>query len=75
MSQEKHHLHFGTKTLYVFTIELILFEPMSMKDNFDIYVRCNLLDKVELLLEQREVAFLSPSKICENLNFTTEIAG
>ena len=30
--------------------------------------------KVEIYLEQREVAFLSPSKICENLNFSTEKA-
>ena len=29
--------------------------------------------KVEIVLEQRKVAFLSSSKICENLNFTTEI--
>ena len=29
--------------------------------------------KVEIILEQRYVAFLSPSKICENLNFSTEI--
>ena len=29
--------------------------------------------KVEIFLEQREVAFLFPSKICENLNFFTEI--
>ena len=29
--------------------------------------------KVEIFLEQREVAFLSPSKICENLNFIREI--
>ena len=29
--------------------------------------------KVEIFLEQREVAFLSPSKICENLNLSTEI--
>jgi hypothetical protein len=28
--------------------------------------------KVEIFLEQREVAFLSPSKICENLNFSTD---
>ena len=27
--------------------------------------------KVEIFLEQREVAFLSPSKISENLNFST----
>ena len=26
-------------------------------------------DKVEIFLEQKEVVFLSPSKICENLNF------
>ena len=31
------------------------------------------LCKVEKILEQREVAFLSPSKICENLNFSTGI--
>ena len=29
--------------------------------------------RVEIFLEQREVAFLSPSKICENLNFSTYI--
>ena len=29
--------------------------------------------KVEIFLEQREVAFLSPSKICENFNFSREI--
>ena len=28
--------------------------------------------KVEIFLEQREVAFLSPIKICENLNFSNE---
>ena len=27
--------------------------------------------QVEIILEQREVAFLSPSKICGNLNFST----
>ena len=31
----------------------------------------DIFDKVEIFLEQREVAFLSPSKICENLNFST----
>ena len=30
-------------------------------------------NKVEIILEQREVGFLSPSKICENLNFSREI--
>ena len=29
--------------------------------------------KVELFIEQREAAFLSPSKICEKWNFSTEI--
>ena len=29
--------------------------------------------KVEIFLKQREVAFLSPSKICKNLNFSREI--
>jgi hypothetical protein len=32
-----------------------------------------LIGKVEIFLEQREVVFLSPSKICENLNFSREI--
>ena len=35
-----------------------------------LYSSC-VLSKVEIFLEQREVAFLSPSKICENLNFST----
>ena len=30
-------------------------------------------NKVEIFLEQREFAFLFPSKICENLNFSREI--
>ena len=29
--------------------------------------------KVEIFLEQREVAFLSPDKICENFDFSTKI--
>lgn len=29
--------------------------------------------KVEIFLEQREVSILSPSKICENLNFSRKI--
>ena len=33
----------------------------------------NFGSKVEIFLEQSEVAFLSTSKICENLNFSTEI--
>ena len=32
-----------------------------------------ILNKVEIILEPREVGFLSPSKICENLNFSREI--
>ena len=32
-----------------------------------------LLSKVEIFLEPREVAFLSPSKICQNSNFSNEI--
>ena len=33
----------------------------------------SLLVKVEIFLEKREVAFISPIKICENLNSRTEI--
>ena len=29
--------------------------------------------KVEIILEQREVSFLSPSKICKHLNFSRDI--
>ena len=32
-----------------------------------------MLVKVEICLEQREVEFLPPTNICENLNFSTEI--
>ena len=37
------------------------------------YLHTTYIRKVEIILEQREVAFLSPSKICENLNFSREI--
>ena len=33
----------------------------------------DIINKVEIFLAPREVAFLSPSKIWENLNFSTEI--
>ena len=36
-------------------------------------VKIHLYVKVEIFLEHREVAFLSPSKICKNLNFSTKI--
>ena len=54
----------------------------SELSNYKKYYTCILLShhiidvlmfKVEIFLEQREVAFLSPSKICENFNFSTEI--
>ena len=32
-----------------------------------------IVHKVEIFLEKREVAFLSTRKICDNLNFSTEI--
>ena len=35
---------------------------------------CFLTFKIEIFLEQREVPFLSLSKICENLNFSREIS-
>ena len=47
-----------------------------MKGNQTLSFTGNLLKctgKVEIFLEQREVASLSSSKICENLNFSTEI--
>ena len=33
----------------------------------------SIFDKVEIFLEQRQVAFLSPNKVCENFNFSREI--
>ena len=33
--------------------------------------RLGRINKIEIFLDQREVAFLSPSKICENSNFST----
>jgi hypothetical protein len=49
----------------------------SVKDNLQIWIKLKLTLfalwalKVEIFLEQREVVFLSPSKICENLIFST----
>ena len=37
------------------------------------YLTVSNAGKVEIVLEQSEVAFLSPSKICENLTFSREI--
>ena len=36
-----------------------------------LYIKKILCGKVKIILEQRKVAFLSPSKICKNLNFST----
>jgi hypothetical protein len=38
-----------------------------------VYLTILISVKVEIFLEEREVTFLSPNKICENLNFSTEI--
>jgi hypothetical protein len=46
-------------------------EASSSAISFDVQEKDNLSDKVEIVLEKREVAFLSPSKISENLNFST----
>ena len=43
---------------------VVIWVPLSLLD---------ILHKVVIFLEQREVGFLSPSKICENLNFSREI--
>ena len=48
----------------------IFFSPLSWHR---LVCKLFLEPKVKIFLEQREVAFLSPSKICENLNFSTEI--
>ena len=49
---------------------LIFFARFPFGNHFDSVAKWI---KVEMFLEQREVAFLSPSKICEDLNFSTEI--
>ena len=38
---------------------------------FGLYMEFTKNHKVEIFLEQREAGFLSPRKICENLNFST----
>ena len=43
---------------------VVIWVPLSLLD---------ILHKVVIFLEQREVGFLSPNKICENLNFSIEI--
>ena len=46
----------------------------SISDKLDLSkTRHNHVVKEEIILEQRQVAFLSPSKICKNLNFRREI--
>ena len=44
---------------------------LTINESFIVGKAMAIIDKVEIFLEQREVAFLSPSKICENLNFST----
>ena len=56
----------------------ILDNNMILIDSIDIdsmskKLRNHILTKVKIFLEQREVAILSPSKICKNLNSSTEI--
>ena len=46
---------------------------VGFRSVFVMVIKCGLLCKVEIILEQREVAFLSPNKLRENLNFSTEI--
>ena len=54
-------------------------KEMEINDASEIYnitvrqIQCSNTDKVKIFLEKRDVAFLSPSKICENLNFSREI--
>ena len=45
-----------------------------IKSNYELWANFSIFNdvKVKIFLEQREVAFLSPSKICENLNFSRE---
>ena len=47
--------------------------PQNTKGFFFTSEVVSLGAKVEIFLEQREVAFLSPSKIFANLNFSREI--
>ena len=54
-------------------------KEMEINDASELYnitvrqIQCSNTDKVKIFLEKREVAFVSPSKICENLNFSTKI--
>ena len=52
-------------------------KEMEINDASELYnitvrqIQCSNTDKVKIFLEQKEVAFLSPSKIFENLYFST----
>ena len=54
-------------------------KEMEINDASELYnitvrqIQCSNTDKVKIFLEKRDVAFLSPSKICEILNFSTKI--
>ena len=73
-------ISFIIKPLWFSEIRLTLFLP-TFKSAVFLYLGpigvvtrqkfTNVTSKVEVFLEQREVAFLLPSKICENLNFST----
>ena len=50
---------------------LLFLELYFLAEFFLDLEKLNQFSKVEIFLEQKEVAFLSHSKICENLNFST----
>ena len=69
---QKNLVHICVKKLLCGKLK---FDP-NLKGFFREQIICRILRflqdclfKVEIILEQRQLAFLSPSKICENLNF------
>ena len=76
----KSEFKFPAKTEMAFS-KMLVIRSLELPLQFQKYVRQHMrscyqlpksykhLGKVEMILEQRYIAFLSPSKICENLNF------
>ena len=62
----------ASSTYVYYTTIIVKGAVHKWRRHFFIYSSCYHF-KVEIFLEQRKVAFLSPRKIYENLNFSTEI--
>ena len=68
--QSPHYYYLHTYFVYVSNIFFSSLSDGRSKNISLLFLYCTNIF-VEIFLEQREVAFLSPCKICENLNFST----